>query len=263
MHRAARWQREAARVGRFRPKWVEFPFGYPDQPGGVLTLSTPKGRTILLRGRIDRVDLAEVGQDLLGLVIDYKTTTGRTLNYTDVYHGLSLQLPAYLLALQRQGESLTGRPIQPVAALYLPLLEPFKSVAHPSEEKQTRFELRGLVDLDNLDALDGTARSQGGSRFLKARLKKDGTPYQTSDLATRSQVEAVIRHVGQRMGQLADDLLDGRIDVFPYRLQRRMPCAFCRYPAVCRYEMDTQPPRLLESLKKEQVLAKLEGETGR
>jgi len=258
MRRAARWQRDAARVGRFRPKWVEFPFGYADKPGGVLTLSTPKGRTILLRGRIDRVDLAELGEDLLGLVIDYKTTTGRTLNYTDVYHGLSLQLPAYLLALQQKGESLTGRPVRPVAALYLPLLEPFKTVAHPSEEKQTSFELRGLVDLDSLDALDGTARTQGGSRFLKARLKKDGTPYQASDLATSSQVAAIIRHVGRRMGELADDLLDGRVDVFPYRLQRRMPCGFCPYRAVCRYEIDTQPPRLLDSLKKEQVLAKLE-----
>ena len=259
MNRVSRWQRDAARVGRFRPKWVEFPFGYAGRPAGALTLTTPKGRVILLRGRIDRVDLADLGDELLGMVIDYKTTIGRKLNYAEMYYGLSLQLIGYLLVLQQEGRSLAGRPILPVAALYLPLLEPFKNVAHPSEEKKDSYKLRGLVDFDALDALDADARKQSKSQFLDARINKDGRPHAKSDLATREQMTAVMRHVGQRMGELADGLLDGRIDVSPYRLQRRMPCTFCKYRAVCRYEIETQPPRELQPFKKEQVLAELEG----
>ncbi|HSW47182.1 MAG TPA: PD-(D/E)XK nuclease family protein, partial [Phycisphaerae bacterium] len=73
MERVGRWQRDAARAGRFRPWKVEYPFGFAGRGSGVLALTTPKGRTILLRGRIDRVDLADLGDELLGAVIDYKT----------------------------------------------------------------------------------------------------------------------------------------------------------------------------------------------
>ena len=156
---AWRWQRDAARAGRFRPRWVEHPFGYSDDCRLVLT--TPAGRTVYLRGRIDRVDVAELGDELLGMVIDYKRTTHRRLDLTQVYYGLTLQLVGYLLALQQAGHSLTGRPIRPVAALYLPLLEPFQTVSHPDDAKRESYRLRGIADASVLSALDGSVCAGG------------------------------------------------------------------------------------------------------
>jgi len=262
MARATRWQRDAARVGRFRPRAVEFPFGYSGCPAAPLTLTTPRGRTVRLRGKIDRVDIADLGDELLGMVIDYKTTADRRLDLTKVYHGLSLQLLGYLLALKQVGESLAGRPIRPVAALYLPLLERFESVAHPSREKKTRTQGRGIIDAAALDSLDHTVADKGHSQFLSARIKKDGEPHVNSDLARRDQMAAMMRHVGLRMGELADGLLDGKIDVSPYRLRRRMPCSFCEYQSVCRYEIEAQPPRALNAFDKTSAL-KLIAEGGR
>jgi len=259
MARVTRWQRDAARVGRFRPRAVEFPFGYSGHPAAPLTLTTPRGRTIRLRGKIDRVDVADLGDELLGMVIDYKTATERRLDLTKVVHGLSLQLVGYLLALQQAGESLTGRPIRPVAALYLPLLERFESVAHPSREKKERYQWRGIVDAEALPSLDRTVADKGRSDFLSARIKKDGEPYVTSDLARRDQMAALMRHVGLRMGELADGLLDGKIDVSPYRLRRQMPCRFCEYQSVCRYEIETQPPRVLDVFDKTGALRLVAG----
>jgi hypothetical protein len=127
--RATRRQRDAAN-GRFaRGRSVSFGLNNRSAP---LTLTTPGGRTLLLRGIIDRVDVAELTDELLGTVIDYKHTTDRKLDLTQVYHGLALQLVGYLLALEQLGESLTGRPIRPVAAFYLPLIEPYKSLDHPT-----------------------------------------------------------------------------------------------------------------------------------
>jgi len=247
LRRVTRWQRDAARAGRYRPCAVEYPFGYSGYPAAPLTLSTPGGRTILLRGRIDRVDIAELGSELLGAVIDYKRTTERRLDLTEVYHGLALQLVGYLLALKQTGQSLTGRPIRPVAALYLPLLEPYQAVAHPSREKKTTYKWRGLVDASALETLDETVEPGQWSNYLSAWIsKKTGEPHAKSDLARRDQLSALMAHVGRRMGELADQLLDGNIKVEPYRLRRRMPCTYCQYRPVCRYEIETQPPRTLE-----------------
>ncbi len=258
VQRVTRWQRDAARVGRYRPRAVEFPFGFSGHPAAPLTLTTPGGRTILLRGVIDRVDVAELGDELLGAVIDYKRTTERKLDLTRVYHGLALQLVGYLLALKQVGESLTGRPIRPVAAFYLPLLEAYKPVPHPREEKTTTFKWHGIADASVLNTLDNSITPGGEwSRFLSARLKKDGEPYAKSDLAGRGQLSALMDHVGRRMGELADALLDGDIEVKPYRLRRQTPCSWCLYRSVCRYEIETQPPRTLTPFNRADVLKRV------
>jgi len=252
--RVTRWQRDAARAGRFRSIAVEYPFGFSGDSAAPLTLKTPKGRTVYLRGYIDRVDIAELGNELIGTVIDYKRTTDKRLDLTEVYHGLALQLVGYLLALQQTGESLTGREIRPVAAFYLPLLESYTTVAHPSERKKTGYKWRGIADFSSLSALDSTVEPGKSSQFMSAAVTNKGEPYANSDLVRPEQLKALMRYVGLRMGELADGILDGDISVSPYRLRRRMPCSYCPYKSVCRYEIEAQLPRLLESMGKADVL---------
>ncbi|HOW71949.1 MAG TPA: exodeoxyribonuclease V subunit gamma [Phycisphaerae bacterium] len=260
MARVTRWQRDFAKVGRFRPWRVELSFGYQGAKDALI-LRTPKGREIQLRGRIDRVDLADLGDVLLGLVVDYKTTDARykKLDLTDVYHGLALQLVGYLLVLRQRGHSLAGRPIQPAAAFYLPLLEGYQSVKHPSEEKAVRYLWRGIADVNGLDSLDGTARANRESGFLAAQLTGEGRPYASSDLVEPDGMEKVLSHVGRRMGELADDLLDGRIEVHPYWLRRQRPCRFCDFAPFCRFEVSTQPMRVLQSFRKPAALDAMKG----
>lgn len=258
--RVTRWQRDAARVSRYRPRRVELRFGFGEETPPPLKLTTPKGRELHLRGVIDRVDLAESGAELLGVIIDYKRTTDRRLDLTRVYHGLSLQLVGYLLALSRMGESLMKRRIQPAGAFFLPLLEPYRSVPHPDEEKSQSFRLRGVADLTAIEALDETARSTRESSFLSARIKKDGTPDERSDLVAGEDLTRLMDHVARRMGELADRLLDGEIGVRPYRLRRQTPCGSCLFRSVCRYEIQTQPPRTLESFRRSEALARIREE---
>lgn len=260
MARAALWQRDFAKVGRFRPWKVELPFGYQGA-SDALSLETPKGRKVQLRGRIDRVDLADLGDVLLALVVDYKTTDARhkKLDLTEVCHGLALQLVGYLLVLRQRGRSLVGRPIQPVAAFYLPLLEGYRHVKHPDDDKGAGYLWRGIATLDGLDAMDSTARTNRGSPFLPARLTSDGNPQSCSDLVKPEQMEGILRHVSECMGRMADDLLDGRIEVRPYWLRRRRPCRFCDFASFCRFELLTQPMRVLESFRKPAALDAMKG----
>ena len=134
--------------------------------------------------------------------------------------------------------------------MYLPLLEPYESVAHPSEEKRSSYQWRGIADCSALPTLDRTVQPGGSSMFLSAKLKKDGQPYSSCDLARREDFAALMSHTAAHMGKLADDLIDGNIDVNPYRLRRHTPCTWCQYRAVCRYEFETQPPRSAASFEK-------------
>lgn len=259
LSRVTRWQRDFARLGRFVPAAAEFAFGYRRRPDAVVRIKTPKGRDVLLRGKIDRVDVADLGDELLGMVIDYKRARSRQLNPAEVYHGLALQLVGYLIALKQSGDSLAGRPIRPVAALYLPLLEPFKSVAHPDENKGKSYQCRGILDASALEVIDSSVRpgNDGGSKFVAAKLKNDGCPHSACDLAETQQISAVVSHVQRRMGELADAIMDGQIDIRPYRLNRRMPCTFCVYKPVCRYDLEMVECRHLESMRRGDVLERL------
>lgn len=262
LRRVLRWQRDSAKVGDYRPFRVEYPFGYAEVDGGQLRMKTPKGREVILRGRIDRVDIAELADEVLGVVIDYKHSTDRRLDLCKAYHGLSLQLAGYLLALKQAGRTPAGRPIRPVAAFYLPLLEPYKAVSHPSEEKKSSYQWRGIADCSALATLDRTVAPGSASQFMSARLKKDGGPHGTCDLADPDDFQAMMAHTAGRMADLADSLIDGNIAVSPYRLRRQTPCSWCRYKPICRYEIETQPPRTLEAMKKADVFERLRGARG-
>ncbi|HON66624.1 MAG TPA: PD-(D/E)XK nuclease family protein, partial [Phycisphaerae bacterium] len=118
------------------------------------------------------------------------------------------------------------------------------------------------LDASVIEAIDEEVRpgSDGASRFLSAKLKSDGTPHSVCDLAEREEVSALMAHVERRMGELADAIADGEIAIRPYRLNRRMPCPFCPYRPVCRYEIETQPCRYLDSLRRKEVLEQLASE---
>ena len=144
-----------------------------------------------------------------------------------------------------------------MAAFYLPLIEPYQSIDHPDDQRKDTFKWHGIADVSALDAIDTTIQPGKSSRFYAARLKRDGDPYASSDLAQPEELAGLMAHVGRRMGELADALIDGTIDVAPYRLNKNTPCSWCEYKSVCRYEIDTQPPRALETLERADVLSRV------
>ncbi len=94
-----------ARAGSFRPTLSEVAFGEvrgDEQSLGAFELPLPTGGVLTLNGKIDRLDIAQVDGQRVGLVFDYKRTkAAATFNWGQFYHGLNVQLPMYLLALSR------------------------------------------------------------------------------------------------------------------------------------------------------------------
>jgi ATP-dependent helicase/DNAse subunit B len=99
----------AAQDGPLEPKWLELGFGFEDEEGGLPALDLGDG--VMLRGRIDRIDVLPGGE--AAVVYDYKGA--RVTPGARWIEDGKIQLALYMLAAQR----LLG--VRVVGGLYQPL----------------------------------------------------------------------------------------------------------------------------------------------
>jgi len=262
--------RQSARVSSFRQQDAELAFKTGAQlPALILELK--QNRRLALRGVIDRIDVAERQDGALGVsVIDYKTTT-RKFSFDHFYHGLSLQLISYLLVLQNHYQLPDTSHVQPVAALFLPILP--KSTTKPehppdelldalmqTETNETPPKAQGVIDSDWVSALDNSIEPGYTSRFYDIRILKDGSlgSTRTNSLLNAAELQSVLTHCRHTLTELAEQIVHGNISVTPYRLgDKETPCAYCPFKALCRFDPARDPYRQLKKLTKPQVLETL------
>jgi ATP-dependent helicase/nuclease subunit B len=248
--------------GGFRPAFAELEFGQGDPASGALPpleLKTPRGRVVRLRGKIDRVDMVRDGTAVA--VIDYKLSD-RRLSLHEVYHGLSLQLLTYLLVLDASGDALFKRKVTPVAAFYAKLLRSLEAVDHPDlapDETDPKFDLRvkprGIFDGRFVQQIDAQLDS-GSSEVVQVFITKDGNfgRIDSTDVADGGAFAALLAYVKRRIGELADRLIAGVVEVRPYRIGKTTPCPNCPYRSVCRFDPAINLYQTLPAMKRSQVL---------
>lgn len=89
---------DAKRLGpdALQPAHLEWQFGYHDVP--PLLLRDTEGRTVAIRGKVDRIDVHPTQKRLL--VLDYKNRAADPI-IGDIQKGQHLQIPLYLMAVQK------------------------------------------------------------------------------------------------------------------------------------------------------------------
>lgn len=249
---------EIHRRGKYRPAFVNLRFG----EGGKLpahSVTTPAGKQVQLHGQIDRVDLN--ARRTAFVVDDYKMSSS-PLALDRVYHGLSLQLLTHLLVIEANGELLVGQKLTPAAAFLLQLLRSPEKVDHPGDailvedpDFHLRVKPRGIIEQRAIPSLDQKL-TEGGSVVINAYINKTGEVGRRgfSDVAEKSEFDALLRHVETRIGELADRITTGDITVAPYMIARQTPCSRCEYRSVCRFEPGINRYRMLAAMKREDVL---------
>ncbi len=262
-------QRRIASAGSAKPKAAELAFGmHSDDSLPALHIVTPAGKKVSLRGFIDRVDIAELGDELLGIVVDYKRTRDKKLDLSSAFHGLSLQLLAYLMVLAEHGQSLAGRPIRPIAALYVSLMPKYTRVDNPSKLSSREAVLagnympRGLILADKFEALDPNSTSDWSAHYAFYRKKSGELGHlNSSDAADAEAFQSMLDMTKQRLGELADDLFDGCVKIEPIRLGSFSPCSWCSMKSVCRFEWEVSQVRYLDKYPRSEVLQKVKNLT--
>jgi ATP-dependent helicase/nuclease subunit B len=238
----------------FDPEGAEIGFGL--EPGDVpaLKLELPEGRTLSLRGRIDRVDLCRAADGtMFAAVMDYKSRA-RSLNPTKLHHGLELQLLSYLAVLRQLAgpeHCFGAAKLAPAGAFYVPLNGGGRSSASRAEileagevdrraayQHSGRFLADALRYFDNRDLKRGDqfkfAKNQDGAFSARGNEALPGAEFNS----LREKIEGHLRDYARR-------IFEGETIVLPFRIGSETACDRCDFRSVCRFDPWVQPYREL------------------
>lgn len=241
---------EEFRQSEFEPAGFEVPVSETE---GVepLRLLTPDGRTVLVEGRIDRVDVLEKNSKRYARVVDYKSGA-KSFDLSDVYYGLNMQMLIYLFSIwQDRRSEFAGH--TPAGVLYMPARDAApaaerEAAADPrSETAAARFRMNGLL-LDDFSVLSAMEPGLAGV-YIPVKMKNNG--FDTANLATLEQFGAIERHICSVLVSMAEELGAGRIEALPVAQGGKKQCERCRFLSVCRMPEDGPCSRLGRLTKKE------------
>lgn len=239
--RAVKVLSEHAKASGFQPVGMEVSFG----PKGELPpvrFMLKNGIKMELTGRIDRIDLAETDRGLFLRVIDYKSSK-REVNIAEIYYGIALQMLTYLDILLLYSEKIIGKPAHPAGVLYFHVHNPLIKSNKPLSDKEIedeifkQFKMNGLVlsDPEIVHLMDKTLES-GESKIISAGIKRDGQLTARSKIATNEEFRYLRKYVQNVFKKTGEKIVDGNVDIAPYKFKDEIPCKFCSFKSICQFD---------------------------
>ncbi|AFS78915.1 ATP-dependent helicase/deoxyribonuclease, subunit B [Gottschalkia acidurici 9a] len=261
---------EHLKSGEFIPLKHEIFFG-DDKENGIppIVIGLPNGEEIKLEGRIDRVDMLDSESGSYVKVIDYKSGNKR-FSLSDVYYGLQIQLVVYMDAVLSNKHKLVKNDVYPAGAFYFKIDDPIIQTDEDNAsviEKEIHKELKmdGLVlkDINVIKALDNTIDNGVTSRVIPVTLKKDGEPSKNSSVFEKEDLDNLITHVKSLVGDIATEILKGKIKIEPCKNGNQVSCEYCEFDSICQFDTNFEDNEynVLKKLKNEEVLKKVKQKT--
>ncbi len=196
-----------------------------------------------LRGRIDRMDVASLEDDIYVKVIDYKSGN-KQLELDLMYEGLQLQLLAYLdTATKLLKERYPDKQVHPAAMFYYRVADPVVSMEGEENLDSLPDALlkeqrsRGLFNSDEkvIHLLDSEMEST--SQVIPLNLKKDGTPGRGSGVCSEEQFALMQGFLHRKLHEMGSEIMTGHIEKAPYmRNKQEDGCTYCPYKGVCGFD---------------------------
>lgn len=249
------------RRSSFQPGSYEIRFGRGSSLP-PLEVNLEDGESMYIEGRIDRVDLFENEHGSFVRIIDYKSGR-KDLNLSDVYYGLSLQLPVYLKAVLAGGVLNARNPIQSAGALYVPIDDPLLKAHNNQVELEAllarEMRFRGLL-LEDVELIRNMDKELGsGQTYLPVSLNKDASISRLSSTLNREGFFSLFNHLDRLLQTIGKGLRTGVIAVAPVKNGNRTACQVCNYHSICQF--DRQLPgnryRILTPMSREEALEKI------
>lgn len=259
---------EHIKRSEFEPEGYEEGFGpYDKYPPIKIVLEN--GEEINLIGRIDRVDMMDTEIESFVRIIDYKSGN-KDVKLTDIYYGLQLQLLTYLDAILEGAQQSDGNSLIPAGILYFKIDNPIiKGSAGISDEDieseiLKELKLRGLL-LDDYEVIKSMDLNiEGNSEIIPASVKADGTLGSRSRVVTKQQFGILREYVKGTIKDLSSEMLDGNINIKPYKKKKEVPCTFCDYGAICQFDTSIKGNnyRIINEKSDDEIWSLMETRTG-
>ena len=261
----------AGELARSDFKPIAFELGFGEKGELPPVTFRAGGVTVSLSGFVDRVDGWEHEGRLYLRVIDYKTGR-KSFDWSDVFHGMGLQMLVYLAALEKAGRGLFGKEVVSAGVLYLPAREAVTAGSPELDEKAVTALLdkalrrKGVV-LDEPEVLDAMEKRQGdGYRYLPVKVSSKTGAITGDALVSAEKLGRLERHVEQVLTELTAEMARGTITADPFwRGAQKNACLYCDYAAACQFREGTggDRRRLMRAMKQAQFWAAMDGKEER
>jgi ATP-dependent helicase/nuclease subunit B len=240
----------------FDPAVCEIAF---DDDHGALPawrLDLGEGHALVLRGRIDRVDLCKLDDgSALAVVMDYKSRV-RKLDPAKLHHGLELQLLSYLGVLKQLSapEKIFGvKHLTPAGVFYIPLnggatrSEATREsvLATNDSDQRAAYQHSGRFLAEALRHFD-TRNQAKGDQFKYAQNKDGAWSKRGNEALPAPEFDALREKVADHLRDYGRRIFAGEVAVTPFRLGAATACDYCDFRPVCRFDPWTQPFRTLK-----------------
>lgn len=227
--------------GVFVPDAYEVSFRFTEDLESIHVALSEKEK-MHLRGRIDRIDVAEDDRHVYVKVIDYKSGK-RQFNLAALYYGLQLQLVVYMnAAMELEAKKHPDKEIVPAALLYYRIDDPvIETPVELTDEEINgqileKLRMNGVVngEPDIVERLDQYMENK--SDVVPVEKKKDGSFTARSGIMSREELGIVSDYVNYKMQCIGREILDGKIGINPYEKGSENACIYCAYQKACGYD---------------------------
>ena len=239
---------------------LEFKRGKEYKP---IILELEDGKKVEITGKIDRIDIAKVGEDNYIRIIDYKSSV-KNIDLNELVAGMQIQLITYLDATCKIDKVL------PAGMLYYNLIEPALKADKPiskekiEEELKNKFKMKGLIlaDINIIKKMDKGLDS-GYSKLVPAYIDSKGNiSEKRSSVINSEQFKDLMKHSNKIIKDIAKEIMNGNIEIKPYyqRKTKKTACDYCEYSGICNFKESNLQYKYIECEEKENILAKIREE---
>ncbi len=202
---------------------------------GELTFDTRLG-TLKLRGKIDRIDVVKSGDETFVRVVDYKTGA-KTFSLSELYYGLNLQLMVYLLAVRNMYRK-KKLEVVPSGGYYFGIKLPIIEYGGDEQSRLEEFEMSGFVLKDESLIEKLTPESGTAVSGMSIKMLKDGSV--RGNAYTREEIKTLLEFTEKLIANAVEDIYDGDVCINPNPNGKYLPCKYCAYGSVCRFDKEVQ-----------------------
>lgn len=228
---------EQLRHGTFRPVAFEKEFRHIydfDQEG------QKKGQ-LLLRGRIDRIDTCVQEDEIFVKVVDYKSGN-HAFDLNMLYYGVALQLAVYLgQTVKNMQAANPEKAVVPAAMLYYRTVDPLLNTEAAMSPEESEEEI--LKELNNTGAVSARAgivealdEGLEGKSMVIPASKKNGEVKLSDTVFDPVFLNAVLDFARNKTISLAEEIVQGRIDIHPLEMTGVDACEYCVYKGACGFD---------------------------
>ena len=203
----------------------------------------------LREGRIDRVDRMSDEDNIYIKVIDYKSGN-KTFSPSDVENGLQLQLIYYMDTLVKREKAQNPKAsVHPGGVFYFNIKDPVidyeESIVDDdayTEKMLEQFRMTGAVNSDEM-VIKGIDRELSdknkASNIAKIKYGDIGSNIRVNSDAgvmAEDNFNNLIERVKSKINEMTTEIIDGKIDMNPYKKGQYSPCEYCKYNSVCGFD---------------------------